>query len=206
MDAATCIRKLGYVGVLSFATVDSVGNPQVRNISAIHYESGSIRFFTAKGKDFCRELLARPNVQILGYTMYKEMIRISGQAKPVREDMQQHWIARIFAEQPYLENVYPRDTGKMAGIVFEIVDMGIEYFNLAVHPIFRETYAVGNWKMVQKGYFITDSCIGCGTCVENCPQSCIESGTPYTIRAEHCLRCGNCFSCCPVGAIKHLAQ
>ena len=38
MDAQTCLNKLRYVGVLSFATVDGEGNPQVRNISAIHQE------------------------------------------------------------------------------------------------------------------------------------------------------------------------
>ena len=54
MDAQTCLKKLGYVGVLSFATTDGEGNPQVRNISAIHYEPDAIYFFTARGKDFCR--------------------------------------------------------------------------------------------------------------------------------------------------------
>ena len=44
MDAQTCLKKLVYVGVLSFATVDGGENPQVRNISAIHYEPDSIYF------------------------------------------------------------------------------------------------------------------------------------------------------------------
>ena len=41
MDAKTCLKKLEYVGVLVFATVDAQGNPQVRNISAVHYEPES---------------------------------------------------------------------------------------------------------------------------------------------------------------------
>ena len=52
MDAQTCLNKLRYVGVLSFATVDSEANPKVRNISAIHYEQYDLDFFTARGKDF----------------------------------------------------------------------------------------------------------------------------------------------------------
>ena len=52
MDGQTCLKKLGYVGVLSFATVDAQGNPQVRNISAIHYEPDAIYFFTARGQKF----------------------------------------------------------------------------------------------------------------------------------------------------------
>ena len=50
MDAATCLQKLQYVGVLAFATVDENDAPQVRNISAIHYEPDAVYFFTAKGK------------------------------------------------------------------------------------------------------------------------------------------------------------
>ena len=85
MDAKTCLQKLQYVGVLAFATVDEQGGPQIRNISAIHYEPETMYFFTAKGKDFCRQLMTDGRVQILGYTKYKEMIRLSAKAKPVGE-------------------------------------------------------------------------------------------------------------------------
>ena len=120
MDAKTCLQKLQYVGVLAFATVDERGGPQIRSISAIHYEPEALYFFTAKGKEFCRQLLSDGRVQILGYTKYKEMIRLSAKAKPAAG--QTTWIETIFAEQPYLSNVYPEDTGKLAGIVFEISD------------------------------------------------------------------------------------
>ena len=50
MDVRTCLKKLEYVGVLNFATVDEQGAPQIRNISAIHYEPDGIYFFTARGK------------------------------------------------------------------------------------------------------------------------------------------------------------
>lgn len=70
------MKKMELVGVLAFATVDSDGAPQIRNISAIHYEPDAIYFFTAKGKNFCKELLEDGRVQILCYTKYKEMIRM----------------------------------------------------------------------------------------------------------------------------------
>ena len=66
MDALTCIKKLGYVGVLVFATVDEDGAPQVRNISAIHYEGTDIYFLTARGKYFASQLKRDGRVQILG--------------------------------------------------------------------------------------------------------------------------------------------
>ena len=200
MDAKTCLQKLQYVGVLAFATVDAAGAPQVRNISAIHYEPDAIYFFTARGKDFCRELLADGRVQALGYTRYKEMIRLSGRAVPVPQEEQARWIETIFSEQPYLANVYPGDTRDI-GIVFVIRQATIEYFNLGVRPIFRETYSVNGGQAAPKGYRITDACIGCGRCAANCPQSCITPGKPYAIQPQHCLHCGNCFEHCPVQAI-----
>lgn len=202
MDAKTCLQKLQYVGVLAFATVDESGNPQIRNISAIHYEPDTIYFFTAKGKNFCRELLADGRVQILGYTKYKEMIRLSAKAEPVAEEKQEYWIDTIFDEQPYLINVYPENTRKLAGIVFQITDAEIEYFHLGVHPIFRESYVIGEGTISGKGYHITDACIGCGNCAKNCPQRCIEKGNPYKIKQEHCLHCGNCHEVCPVKAVE----
>ena len=94
MDLATCLKKMKLVGVLAFATVDSEGAPQIRNISAIHYEPDALYFFTARGKNFCKELMEDGRVQILAYTKYKEMIRLSGKAYAVAENEQKNgWIS-----------------------------------------------------------------------------------------------------------------
>ena len=94
MDLATCLKKMELVGVLAFATVDSEGAPQIRNISAIHYEPDALYFFTARGKNFCKELMEDGRVQILAYTKYKEMIRLSGKAYAVAENEQKNgWIS-----------------------------------------------------------------------------------------------------------------
>lgn len=201
MDAQTCLKKLQLVGVLNFATVGLDGTPQVRCISAIHYEQDTLCFFTARGKDFCRELLHDGRVQILAYTRYKEMIRVSARAVPAAEAEQKRYIDLIFQEQPYLENVYPGKTREI-GIIFVIRDMQIEYFNLGVRPIFREQYFASK----PKGYAITRRCIGCGTCVKTCPQGCIHPGTPYRITQENCLHCGNCFEHCPAQAVQKRAE
>lgn len=200
MDLAICLKKMELVGVLAFATVDGEGAAQIRNISAIHYEPDALYFFTARGKNFCRELMEDGRVQILCYTKYKEMIRLSGKAYAVADAEQNKWRDLIFEEQPYLANVYPGDTRDI-GIVFCIDKAEVEYFNLGVNPIFRETYHLGDVEVKEKGYFITDACIGCGTCQMNCPQRCIEEGTPYVINRNHCLHCGSCYENCPVRAI-----
>ena len=205
MDLQTCLQKLQYVGILTFATVDAAGAPQLRQISAIHFAlddpTPALYFFTARGKDLCRELLADGRVQILGYTRYKEMIRLSAKAVPVPEPEQEEWIDQIFSEQPYLANVYPGDTRKI-GIVFRVSDGEVEYFNLGVRPILRGQYPFGGGKVHPKGYQITERCIGCGRCARSSPQGCITPGKPFAIQQNHCLHCGACFENCPAGAVE----
>lgn len=201
MDLQTCLKKLELVGVLNFATVDENGAPQVRNISAVHYEPDALYFYTARGKEFCSQLLRDGRVQVSGYTRFKESIRLSGRAFPVPDDEQTTWRDKIFEEQPYLENVYPQETKKI-GIIFVIKDFTVEYFNLGVNPIFREVYECGATAK-PKGFIVGEECIGCETCVTVCPQRAINmTGGRALIHQQNCLHCGNCFENCPVQAIK----
>ena len=50
-------------------------------------------------------------------------------------------------------------------------------------------------------YIITDSCISCGACADNCPtESIYEGDGKYEIDAEKCIDCGTCEDSCPVNA------
>lgn len=49
MNLETCLKKMQLVGVLAFATVDGQGAPQIRNISAIHYEADAL-YFSRQGE------------------------------------------------------------------------------------------------------------------------------------------------------------
>ena len=51
-------------------------------------------------------------------------------------------------------------------------------------------------------YKISDECISCGACADQCPVTCIHEGdTQYNIDADVCIDCGSCADQCPVNAI-----
>jgi len=50
-------------------------------------------------------------------------------------------------------------------------------------------------------YKISDECIACGTCIDECPVEAISEGEIYKIDAEICTDCGSCAEVCPVDAI-----
>lgn len=50
-------------------------------------------------------------------------------------------------------------------------------------------------------YKITDKCISCGACAQQCPVGCIEQGDErYVIDSNQCIECGTCAGVCPVEA------
>ncbi|MDD2220672.1 MAG: 4Fe-4S binding protein [Clostridia bacterium] len=50
-------------------------------------------------------------------------------------------------------------------------------------------------------YKITDECIACGACIDECPVNAISEGDIYSINADECTGCGACADACPTGAI-----
>jgi len=49
-------------------------------------------------------------------------------------------------------------------------------------------------------YKITDACIACGVCKDECPVSCISEGDIYVIDEATCIDCDACAGVCPVDA------
>lgn len=51
-------------------------------------------------------------------------------------------------------------------------------------------------------HIISDECIACGACIEECPVEAITEGDPiYKIDGGTCTDCGACVDVCPVSAI-----
>lgn len=49
-------------------------------------------------------------------------------------------------------------------------------------------------------YVITEECLACGTCADECPAGAISEGEIYVI-GDECLECGACVDVCPTEAI-----
>ena len=45
-------------------------------------------------------------------------------------------------------------------------------------------------------YVISDDCIACGTCIDECPVGAISEGDKYSINPDMCTECGTCADVC----------
>ena len=185
------------------ATVDDEGLPVTAAIDMMDYDGDSLYFLTAKGKGFYDRLTKR---QFLAFTAMKGEDTMSSVALSVRgrvKELGYEKIPELFEKNPYMHQIYPTEEAMNALTVFRIYEGSGEWFDLSKKPIERASFTFGGAEEKAEGFMITDSCIGCGSCVEVCPQGCIDqSEIPYVIEQEHCLHCGNCMTECPAGAVE----
>ena len=54
----------------------------------------------------------------------------------------------------------------------------------------------------------TDDCVGCGICVDTCPQDVLDipAGVAEVVNEENCISCSNCLEECPMGAILKISD
>lgn len=185
------------------ATVDEDGLPVTAAIDMMDWDEHGVYFLTAKGKSFYDRLVKRGCLALTGMkgedTMHCTALSLRGKVKELGSGP----LPRLFAKNPYMNEIYPTEESRRALTVFRIYEGSGEWFDLSKKPIERASFTFGGGTEAQEGYFITDACIGCRSCETVCPQNCIDfSGVPAVIRQEHCLYCGNCQTVCPAGAVE----
>ena len=54
----------------------------------------------------------------------------------------------------------------------------------------------------------SDECIGCGICVDSCPNEVLEvvKGVADAVNEDACIGCAECEEQCPMGAITEIAE
>ena len=185
------------------ATVDDEGLPVTAAIDMMDHDDDSLYFLTAKGKGFYDRLVKRG---FLAFTALKGEDTMSSVAISVRgrvRELGYNKIPELFEKNPYMHEIYPTEESMHALTVFQIYEGTGEWFDLREKPIERASFPFGGAEKKTEGYFITDACIGCGSCAAVCPQNCIITDSiPHVIAQEHCLHCGNCFEACPAGAVE----
>lgn len=189
-----------------FATVDETGLPIARVIDIMLVDADSLYFITAKGKEFYRQLTEQKFAAISGmmggnHSLDKKAISIRGKIRNIGIEK----LEEVFAENPYMNEIYPGMESRNALEVFQMYEGQGEYFDLSVKPIYRDTFYLGNDHDTHNelhGFYVTESCIKCGKCFPECPQSCIHViDGKVSIKQAHCLHCGRCYEICPQKAI-----
>ena len=185
------------------ATVDDEGLPVTAAIDMMDHDAESLFFLTAKGKGFYDRLIKR---SFLAFTAMKGEDTMSSVALSVRGKVRElgyDKIPELFEKNPYMHQIYPTEESMKALTVFQIYEGTGEWFDLSKRPIKRASFTFGGAEKKREGYYITENCIGCGSCQTACPQECILSEKiPFQIEQEHCLHCGNCLAACPAGAVR----
>ena len=185
------------------ATVDDEGLPVTAAIDMMDTDGDSLFFLTAKGKGFYDRLVKRG---FLALTAVKGKDTLSSVALSVRgkvRELGNERIPELFEKNPYMREIYPTEESMKTLTAFQLYEGTGEWFDLSKKPIERAFFTFGGGTQKTEGYYITDACIGCGSCAAVCPQNCIHTdGIPHVIEQEHCLHCGNCMEVCPAGAVE----
>ena len=193
------------------ATVDDEGLPVTAAIDMMDADENGLYFLTARGKSFYDRLKKHGFLALTALkgadTMTSVAVSVRGKVRELGYDK----IPELFEKNPYMHTIYPTEESMKTLTVFQIFEGTGEWFDLSKKPIERASFVFGPKDTqaerdriisLNDGYLITDACIGCGSCLPVCPQSCIDgSKVPFEIEQAHCLHCGNCMTACPDGAV-----
>lgn len=191
------------IHTMVMATVDEANLPVTCVIDIMDYDSEGLYFLTAKGKDFYARLKRQGYAALTGMKGKETLRSVSVSVRGNIREIGAQRLKRLLQKNPYMHEIYPDERAQSALTVFQIYKGTGELFDLSKKPIEREGFAFGGAAERKYGYFINESCIGCGKCLASCPQKCIDiTVKPARINQNNCLHCGNCIQECPAGAVE----
>lgn len=183
-------------GRISIATMKN-GVPESRIISMQRMSDGMVYFMTSRGKPFYQQLKKYP--RIAASTLLDDThhcIRI----KATVEECTDTFCYQEYAEKnPGTMKMYRNNTELI--VLFRLVSGTGEIIHLYRDDMIRRLrFGFGGERPEELTYYISDKCIGCGNCYENCAEHAIYRGEDgkYHIRSMDCDDCGICYTRCPM--------
>ena len=219
MDIADIYEKFEQIGSLTFATVDK-GIPQTRIAHLFAHDHEGLYFRTMITKAFYEQLKKTEKVSICG--MYpKTTVSYDQEGMPyfepgytiratgdVREISFETLKEKAGANEMFMLGV--KDTEKYPAMTTfclysgwgEVFDFDFE-MEKRDHKLLRTGFSFGGKKIPFRGMRITDECVACGECMENCSFKAIsQRNGKYVIDPTRCDVCGDCYTVCPSNAVE----
>lgn len=186
---------IGKIRFMPAATVNE-GCPECRILDFNLLRDGNLYFMTSRGKPVYRQLQKRP--QLVMNTLIDERYSLRMSAWVEEETRQPIW-DEFFEKNPGTKLMYRKNFEIVA--LYRLVRGEGEMFHLyASEKIRRVRFSFGGEIKKPMSYYISDQCVGCGSCQENCVEGAIhetEDGKFY-IRDMDCDDCGICYTKCPM--------
>lgn len=213
-------EKFEAAGVFTGSTIcgDEV---QSRIMHFNGYDDEGIYFRTMGNKPFGRQLKEGKKITVCGI----DDSRVLGHNEDGVPDFPPGYFIRMIGEIKFLDEAAVREKAK-TNEAMKLAVYDIEHYPMMAegnfviykakgelydhdfgcktrdHKLLRTRFSFGGQTFNKVGPTITDKCIECGLCLENCTFKAIEAGTPYRIMPERCDDCGTCIANCPVDAIE----
>ncbi|MCP4119594.1 MAG: pyridoxine-5-phosphate oxidase [Desulfobacteraceae bacterium] len=219
MKDAEIYNKFDKIGCLTFATVDR-GIPQTRIAHLFAHDHEGLYFRTMKTKAFYEELKTNEHVSICGMfpntsvSHNKEgmpgfepgyTISATGDVKEIAFEILKEKAAedeRFIIGVKDIERYPAMTTFCLHRAWGEVFDFDFEMEHRP-HKLLRTRFSFGGGRIPFKGVRITDDCIGCGECMENCSFKAVyQQDDAYCIDQTRCDVCGDCYMNCPATAIE----
>ncbi len=223
MKISDIYKKFDQIGCLTFATIDK-GTPQTRIAHLFAYDKEGLYFRTMITKAFYKQLKATKKVSICGMyptttVSYNDegmpyfepgyTIRATGEVKEILLDE-----LRTKASENDMFMLGVKDIEKYPAMTTfclyrawgEVFDFDFEMENRS-HKLLRTRFCFGGQQVPFQGMHITEDCIRCGECVENCSFKAIyQKKNQFVIDPTKCDVCGDCYTVCPNDAVEIVIQ
>lgn len=178
------------------ATVNH-GKPESRIIDFQRLKDGSVIFMTSKGKPFYRQLLYCPEVVACLSIDQWYALRVHAVVEEVTNVKE--ILDEYFDNNPGTKLMYRNNLSLVA--IFRLAKGEGEMFHLYdSERVRRVRFGFGGMMPKPMTYMITDKCVGCGECLNNCVEHAIDQSEDgkYHIRYVDCDDCGVCYTKCPL--------